>query len=646
MKRTLLLSFIFLFGLVSNIFSQETATIKSQVTYLENGTIKITLTAEIASGWYMYGATPITDGPMPASFDITPTADFKLIGKFSEETPAKKKFDESFGLEVGIFENKAVFYQIIQPLKKNNFVIKGTLNYQTCNGAECLIGENEISVNIKGESIKAPVTPVETVTTTDTNGAETIVSEDTVSTVAPLTTVSEEMPAAKKSEQSLLIFLLIAFTAGLGSILTPCVFPMIPMTVGFLVSGGSKKNGIIRGLVFGLSVMLIYSLLGLIVALFQSTTTTDVLGTHWIPNILFALLFLVFAISFFGAFEITLPSGLANKADQKADKGGIIAAFFVAFAMVIVSFSCTGPFVGSILAAAVSDGVALKPILGMAVFGFAFAFPFVIFSFFPAIMKKLPKSGGWLNMVKVIFAFVLLGFSIKYFYNVDAYFGLGIITRVGFLSIWIVIAILLGLYFLGKIRTHHDEETTSLGWGRIMAAIASFAFAVYLITGLFGAPLKSISGLVPPQDGSTIVLSGGNEGKNETSASPLTYSSLPSVPSIDEALVLAQKENKPIFLYFKSHTCSVCKSMEASVLNNPEVLSLLKTKFIIANLYVDDKTPDEQEKTLGRRLRKYQTEKFGSVSQPLYAIISPEEEILSGAIGSCSLEEFIGFLNK
>lgn len=623
-----------------SVFGQDTkevTTLKSSYKILDNGDIELNFQIKIADGWYLYGATPIENGPLNCTFEMEPSDKYKAVGSLQNGQTPHKKIDPSFEIEVEYFEPVAYFKQIIKPITKDKFLVKGMLNYQTCNGGECLINDKDVVLNVTPQT-----TPVSDTTTT-------VIAEQQVETIqTPVEKITENESEAKPEtkEDSLLIFLLIAFAAGLGGVITPCVFPMIPMTVGFLAGGGSRKEGITKGLIFGLSVILIYTALGLIVALFQSTSATDALGTHWIPNLIFALLFLVFAISFLGAFEITLPSGLANKADKQADKGGYIAAFFVAFAMVIVSFSCTGPFVGSILAAAVVGGVALKPILGMAAFGLAFSLPFVVFSFFPGIMKSMPKSGSWLNVVKVVFAFVMLAFAMKFFYNVDAYFGWGIITRLGFLSIWISLTFLLGLYFLGLIRTSHDSEVKGLGWGRMIAAIVCFSFTLYMIPGLFGAPLKSISGLIPPLDGTTLVISGESKPSESTKTSSISgYSSLISYPSIEAALEVAKKENKPILLSFKSHTCSVCKVMESTVLNENSVLDKLKSNFIIANLYVDDKTPDSEYKTLGKRLRKYQTEKFYSASQPLYVIIDTNENILSGPIGSSSLEEYIKFLN-
>lgn len=611
--RKLFISFVaaltlFIAGTTAN--AQDATFVKTSYNILSDGNVELIFDLQISEGWYLYSATPVKGGPMTANFEMAADAPAQPQGAMTDGVEPKKKFDSAFGLDVFYFEGNGQFKQIVTPSADGNFTLQGTLIYQTCNGEECIINEGDVTFNVK------------------VAGAEVI-----------------EAPKAKKGkDESLLWFLLIAFAAGLSGVVTPCVFPMIPMTVGFLVGGASSKRaGIMKGVVFGLSVVLIYTLLGLIVSLFGSTAATDALGTHWIPNLIFAALFIVFSISFLGAFEITLPSGLANKADRQADKGGYIGAFFVALAMVIVSFSCTGPFVGSILAAAVVGGVTLKPILGMAVFGAAFSLPFVVCSFFPGMMKKLPKSGGWLNVVKVIFAFVLMAFAVKFLYNVDAYFGWGIITRLGFLAIWITLVVLLGLYFLGIVRTNHDSPVDGIGWGRMLAAIACFTFAFYLIPGLFGAPLKSVSGMIPPMDGSTTIISA--PAGDSDSATPTGYSSLKSYNNLDEAIKASQESGKPIFLSFKSQTCSVCKVMEATVLNDTAILDKLGSDFVIANLYVDDKTPDAEHKTLGRKYRQYEMEKFGSASQPLYAIIDHTGKTLSGPQGNSTIEEFSQFLN-
>ena len=597
--------------------AQGVISVDSKTAVLPDGNVELILTVNLAPQWYMYSTAPVKGGPMATALTAQESPDYSPVGGLEDVETPHEKFDQGFGMNVDYFEGTARFRQIIKPLTEEPFTFKGWMEFQTCNGLECTLNEEEISVTVNPSA-----TPVE-------------------ESIAP---ASDSQTAAKSDGQSIWGFLLIAFLAGLTGVITPCVFPMIPMTVGFLIGGGStKRAGILKGVIFGLSIIAIYTILGLIVALFQSTAATDAIGTHWIPNLIFAMLFLIFAVSFLGAFEITLPSGLANKADSQADKGGYIAAFFVALAMVIVSFSCTGPFVGSILAAAVLDGVALRPILGMAVFGLGFSLPFVALSFFPSVMKKLPKSGGWLNMVKVVFAYIMLAFAMKFLYNIDAYFGWGIITRLGFIATWVVLALLLGLYFLGVFRTSHDTPSEGIGWG-----IVCITFAFYLIPGLFGAPLQSISGLIPPMDGSTLTLSsGGNvpEAGGNTAAAP-SYSTLKSYTNLEEALSESRATGKPVFIAFKSHTCSVCKQMEATVLSSPAVMDRLSNDFVIANLYVDDKTPDDEFRTLGRRYRDLELQQFGSASQPLYAVVDSDGNTLSGPIGSCSEEEFLTFLKR
>ena len=600
-----------LIALCSN--AQGVISVDSKASVLPDGNVELLLTVSLEPGWYMYSTVPVSGGPMATSFTADENTAFTLSGGLQDVEEAHVKLDEGFGIDVKYFEGTAQFRQVIVPASQETFTVTGYLEYQTCNGAECTLNESEVSIKV------------------DPSAAPS----------------ADSAKGSKAGGQGFWSFLLIAFLAGLAGVITPCVFPMIPMTVGFLIGGGStKRAGVLKGVIFGLSIMVIYTLLGLVVALFQSTAATDAIGTHWIPNLIFALLFLVFAVSFLGAFEITLPSDLANKADREADKGGYVAAFFVALAMVIVSFSCTGPFVGSILAAAVLDGVALRPIVGMAVFGLGFSLPFVVLSFFPGVMKKLPKSGGWLNMVKVVFAYIMLAFAMKFLYNIDAYFGWGIITRLGFIASWAVLALLLGLYFLGVFRTSHDSPTDGIGWGRHIAAIVCITFAFYLIPGLFGAPLQSISGLIPPMDGSTLTISSGNNAAgagDNTAASG--YSTIKSYTNLEEALAESKAAGKPVFIAFKSHTCSVCKQMEATVLSSAAVMEKLSADFVIANLYVDDKTEDPEFRTLGRRYRDFEMKQFASASQPLYAVVDSEGKTLSGPIGSCSEEEFMAFLN-
>jgi thiol:disulfide interchange protein DsbD len=651
---------LFLFFSVSAIFAQNAAEWSFSQKDNGDGTIDLVFSADIKDHWYMYSTEFIKNGPLPASLELNNISGYELIGKLRDGAETMLKNDPAFKKEVKVFIKEAIFIQTIKRLSDAPLKVAGLLTYQTCNGGECIIDEVDVAFNIKGD-------PAASLTTSPAEESGKNASS----------------PDKGQGKQGMLLFLLVAFAAGLGGVFTPCVFPMIPMTVSFFMSGtGNKRTGIIKGLIFGLSVTFIYTAVGIIVALFQSTDATDALGSHWIPNLIFALLFILFAISFFGAFEITLPSGLANKADARADKGGYIASFFVAFAMVIVSFSCTGPFVGSILAAAVSGGLALKPVLGMLVFGLAFSIPFVLFSFFPSLMKKMPKSGGWLNVIKVVFAFILLAFSMKYLAAVDIWFGLGIISRLFVISLWIVLSILLGFYLLGKIKTSHDSDTERIGTFRLLSAIASFTFAVYMIPGLFGAPLSTLSGLLPPQDGSIITLGTGSSVSQEVAPSDDNFSivedasvglcgeakyadpnhkapyGLPSYYEIGQAIECAKKLNRPVLLSFKAVTCSACKMMEANVWSNPEVLSILKNDIVLASLYVDNRTelPVEEQitsaidgkvkNTLGRKLRDYQVSRYGVASQPYYVLVDHNEIALVKPVGECSTEQFLAFLKE
>ena len=640
MKKTLTLFLFILFSTCA--FSQELVTWSFESKKLDSGKLELTFKGTIPKPWYMYSSILINDGPAQTKIQLDTTSAAKLDGELKDVFDAKKKFDEAFGIDVLIFEESAQFSQIVTRTSGKAGVVSGIISYQICNGKECLMEEVPFTFKLEEDAS---------------------ISDGTAATIS-----SDESDNSSGNE-SLLMFILIAFAAGIGSIITPCVFPMIPMTVSFFIGGNSnKRSGIIKGIVFGLSVTLIYTLIGILVSVFKSTDATDVMGTHWLPNVLFAVMFIVFAISFLGAFEITLPGSLANKADSKADKGGIIASFFVAFAMVIVSFSCTGPFVGSILAAGVTGGLAFKPVIGMFVFGFAFSLPFVIFSIFPSMMKKLPKSGSWLNVVKVIFAFILIAFALKYLSAADQYLGYGLISRTLFISIWIGIGILLTLYLIGLFKTKHDHGAEEgVGYFRILLAIFSLSFTIYISTGLAKNDLNGLSSLLPPKE-ITVAELPQNSPLEGTTISGLCgvakYADAKHVPpyglqayyTISEAIECAKQQNKPVLLSFKSLTCSACKLMEANVWSKAEILAILKNEVVLANLYVDNETelPENEwitstidgkvKKTLGRVLRDYQLSRFGVASQPYYVLIDHSEKTLVKPVGERSEADFKKFL--
>ncbi|MFC2115294.1 protein-disulfide reductase DsbD family protein [Bacteroidota bacterium] len=449
------------------------------------------------------------------------------------------------------------------------------------------------------------------------------------------------------------MFFLIAFAAGLAGILTPCVFPMIPMTVSFFMQGSENRaKAIIKGLIFGISIIAIYTAIGLIVSISSAgAELTNSLSTHWIPNLIFFLLFMAFAASFLGMFELVLPSKWVNSADKQADKGGYLGAFFMAFTLVLVSFSCTGPIVGALLVEA-AGGLALKPILGMFGFGLAFALPFTLFAIFPSWLKGLPKSGGWLNSIKVVLGFIVLAFGMKFFSTIDQTYHLGIMSREVYLAIWMVIFIMLGFYLLGKLKFAHDSDLPHVSVPRLLLAIASFSFSIYLLPGLFGANLSSVSALIPPKSSQEFDLSAvgysatssavATETPGSLSSASAKYSDFLHLPhglkgffDYQEGMAYARQNNMPVLLDFKGHACSNCKEMEGKVWPDPAVLKRLREEYVIIALYTDDRTklPEDEwitsdydgkvKKTLGKKNMDLQISTYNTNTQPFYVLVDP-----------------------
>ena len=588
-----------------------------------DGTIELTFTANIAAPWYIYGVRKM-NGPLPTILSVENTADFALAGALEEASPAKEKFDELFETTVYYFKEQAAFVQKIRRLTDAAFTVSGALEYQSCSDRECIPNEYPFSIDIpEGGAVAA-------------SGGE---------------------------EQSLWLFLLLALGAGLAAIFTPCVFPMIPMTVGFFISGASSRySGIVKAVIFALSVTLVYTFIGVIVAVFKTPTFANVLSTHWIPNLLFAALFVLFAASFFGMFEITLPSGLANRADRQADKGGYIASFFMAIALAIVSFSCTGPFVGGLLIAAAQGASAVKPVIGMCLFGLAMSLPFVLLALFPAWLKKLPKSGGWLNSVKVVFAFILLAFCVKFLTQAELSLGCAILTRETAVAFWITLSVLLGFYILGKIKLAHDSEMPHVSTGRLFIAITAFTFAGYLLPGLFGADLDAVSAFLPAKDHRQFDLSAGHTALPAIAApketpcgnTPKYAGTKMHTPAgikgyfdLQEATACAKTLNRPLLIDFTGHGCANCKKMEASTFKDPRVIELVNDRFVWVSLYYDESTelsPEEQTagyKTVGKKNRAYQMETFKTVASPYFAIVTADGEIVAQGLGLASADEFL-----
>lgn len=586
---------------------------------------ELIFTASIDVNSHIYSMDIPDGGPIPTSFRFDTVPGFKLDGKAFEVTKPVEVKDEAFGFKIKTFSTKAEFRQKIKAME-SSFTVTGSVNFMACNNATCSPPKDvdfsiKITDNAPGTVIKSAANPI-------------------------------NVPDVPNSNRGLLKFFLISLLAGFAGVLTPCVFPMIPMTVAFFSQGSDNRaKSIIKALIFGISIVLIYSSLGIIVSLTSAGAGfANALSTHWIPNTLFFALFVIFATSFFGAFEIILPGKWSTSTDSKVDKGGMLAAFFMGLTTVIVSFSCTGPIVGALLVEAASGDV-LRPTIGMIGFGVAFALPFTVFALFPSIMSRIPKSGGWLNSIKVVLGFIMLAFSMKFLMTIDSVYSLGILSRDLFLAIWIVLFTLLGFYLMGKIKFSHDSDLPFIGTFRLFLIIAVFSFVVYLIPGLFGSPLKGLSSFLPSQSTTELNIpkliseNNSNQGPAVQQATTSVLCSEPKHGDIfdmplglkgyfdyKQGLACAKEQGKPVLLDFKGHACANCKLMEARVWSDPEVLRRLKNNFVIVALYVDDRVQlaenewimsaldGKQKKTIGKVNEDLEISKFKTNALPLYVI--------------------------
>lgn len=576
---------------------------------------ELIFTVSIDVNSHIYSMDIPDGGPIPTSFRFDTVPGFKLDGKAFEVTKPLELKDEAFGFKIKTFSTKAEFRQKIKAME-SSFTVTGSVNFMACNNATCS-PPKDVDFSIK-------------------------ITDNAPGTV----------PEVPSSNRGLLKFFLISLLAGFAGVLTPCVFPMIPMTVAFFSQGSDNRaKSIIKALIFGISIVLIYSSLGIIVSLTSAGAGfANALSTHWIPNTLFFALFVIFATSFFGAFEIILPGKWSTSTDSKVDKGGMLAAFFMGLTTVIVSFSCTGPIVGALLVEAASGDV-LRPTIGMIGFGVAFALPFTVFALFPSIMSRIPKSGGWLNSIKVVLGFIMLAFSMKFLMTIDSVYSLGILSRDLFLAIWIVLFTLLGFYLMGKIKFSHDSDLPFIGTFRLFLIIAVFSFVVYLIPGLFGSPLKGLSSFLPSQSTTELNIpkliseNSSNQGPAVQQATTSVLCSEPKYGDIfdmplglkgyfdyKQGLACAKEQGKPVLLDFKGHACANCKLMEARVWSDPEVLRRLKNNFVIVALYVDDRVQlaenewimsaldGKQKKTIGKVNEDLEISKFKTNALPLYVI--------------------------
>ena len=586
---------------------------------------------KIRAGWHIYDLQEYELGPNPTVFTVTGDA-IEAVAPAKITSKVDKEYDDIFRMEIGTCESPVVIVQRIQTLQEGPCDVNVAVEWQACNKGNCL-------------------PPADFETTLQVEGA-----------------------SASSSGGSLWGLILEAILWGFLMLLTPCVFPMVPMTVSFFLKrSGSAAKGRFNAAMYGLFIVLLYTvpicvIIGLTWALGGETVTADIfnwLATHWLPNIIFFVIFMVFAASFFGAFEITLPASWTTKADEKSGKGGLLGIFFLALTLVLVSFSCTGPIVGTVLIKS-TQGEFWAPMVTMLAFSIAFALPFALLALFPSVLTKLPKSGGWLNSVKVVLGFVEIALGLKFLSVADQTYHWHILDREVYLAIWIVVFTLLGLYLLGKIRFKHDSPLEYISVGRLALVIADFAFVVYMIPGMWGAPLKALSGYLPPIQTQDFVLGtyappvGVVEPKTvalpETSGVSLPHG-LTGYDNLEDGIAAAAAQGKKVFVDITGHGCVNCREMEARVWSDPRVLERLRRDYVIVSLYVDDKTPLPEDKwvttpegkvlkDVGRVNSHMVLERFGVNAQPNYFILDSEGNTIRGPRGyNLSTDGFVEFLD-
>ncbi|MFN3996679.1 cytochrome c biogenesis protein CcdA [Algoriphagus sp.] len=651
----------------------------------------LVMETEIPFGWYVYSNDFDKDlGPLLTEFIPAKSGDYSVASKLKAINP-KKKFDEVWEGDVTYFLGKGRFEQPIT-INATTGVIKGSLEYQMCSDIDgkCINYEEDIEVRftakesgrpIASDSPASPEAGVKTVSKgsleedpeklLESNAEES--PFELVESPTPVAIGAEQLTAAppdftsEGEKESLWGFMVLAFLAGLAALITPCVFPMIPMTVSFFTGRSkSRAKGIRQAFIYGISIIAIYTVAGTAVAAIQGPEFANWLATHWIPNVFFFLVFIFFALAFLGMFELTLPSSFVNKIDAKAEKGGLGGIFFMAFTLVLVSFSCTGPIVGSILISS-AGGELIKPVLGMFAFGLAFAIPFTLFAIFPGWMQRLPKSGGWLNTVKVVLGFLELALAFKFLSIADLVYHWGILDRDIFLAIWIVIFSGLGFYLLGKIKLPHDSKLEYISVPRLLLALLTFTFVVHMIPGLWGAPLKLLSGYLPPITTQQFKLTGGvgSEESVSSSGKVVKYGDLLKIPhgipgyfDYEQGLAAAKREGKPLLIDFTGHGCVNCRKMEENVWVDPQVLKRLKEDFVMVALYIDERLylPESEwytssydnkvKKTLGKQNADLQITRFNNNAQPYYVILDHQEQLLAKPRGyNTDIASFVEFLD-
>lgn len=674
MRRLILLSALLLtFALAA----QKPVTWSYSTKIVNDSIAELVITANIEKTWHLYSQDIPEGGPIPTTFVITKGADFALLGKI-KEGKAHEEYDANFDMVLKYFENKAVFTQRIQRLSTKDFVVKGELEFMTCDDHMCLPPEYvDMEFSVKGAKLAPKKPPVEPVAAEPTPVDTASEKPDTTTTVTPAEpTKTETQPAAStqklsendSSKMTMLSIFLEGFIFGWLALFMPCIFPMIPLTVSFFTKQSkTKREGIVKASIYGLSIIVIYVFLGFITTFFFGPSFLNELATDPWFNIGFFVLFVVFALSFFGAFEITLPSSWVNKADEASNKGGLIGIFFMAFTLSLVSFSCTGPLIGTLLVDAGTKGEVLGPAVGMFGFAFALAIPFTLFSAFPGWLNSMPKSGGWLNNVKVSLGFLELAFAFKFLSTADMVLQAHYLERELFFAIWVGIDFMLVLYLLGVYLTPNDSKVERIGVSRLTFATFFAVFGFYLLPGIWGAPVKIVSGFPPPEH---YAESKGGAYANHGGAAVVTDSDahfgdhcpfdLSCFNDFEEGVAYAKKVGKPIMIDFTGWGCVNCRKMEEQVWSDPRVLERLRNNVVLISLYVDERTmlPESEQgvseetgrkiKNVGNKWSEFQEVNFGAVAQPYYVILGHNDlkPLHESAAYDPDVDKFIDWLDR
>ena len=651
MKRYLL-AIIATLAVISGIQAQilKPVTWSSSVEMNDERNGRLIFKASIDEGWHLYGIDLPDGGPNPTTFTFDKVEGMTLNGDITPSRKPHEQVDMVFHLKLNWWEDKVDFYQDFTLNEPNGaYLVEASVRFQGCNDGSCIPPSTE-TFDFKGGNVASENTPSEETLQTDNKAlsAPTHQKSSANKWWNPVVFTDDASDnTASIAESSWWYIFIWGFIGGLVALLTPCVWPMIPLTVSFfLKKSNSRRRSIADAFTYGCAIVVIYLVLGLAITLIFGASKLNDLATNAVFNLLFFLLLVVFAISFFGAFDIKLPSKWSNSVDSKAERTtGMLSVFFMAFTLVLVSFSCTGPIIGTLLVEAASVGDITGPAIGMGAFALALAIPFTLFAIFPSWLKEMPRSGGWLNSVKVVLGFLELALSLKFLSVADLAYGWGILDREVFVSLWVIIFILLGMYLLGKIRFSHDAPLDHVPVGRFFLSLISLAFAVYLIPGLWGAPLKSVSAFVPPlytQDFN--LYEGGN---------------FKVFHDFDEGMAYANENNRPVLVDFSGYGCVNCRKMEGAVFDTQEVSSIIKENFVLVTLMVDDKTSLEKPievnengktvmlKTIGDKWSYLQRSKFAANSQPYYVMLDNEgKPLASPYYYDENVAKFVEWLNS